>query len=152
MASKSRTFKPFFLFLTVYDIKVNDLQARFVSSLTQGNLSLTNLKGPKILFLMVGILLLMDLFTIELTTEGLVIKFFIVGILLLKGSLYWGFSVSTMLVLWQAFTFFGGNVWSYGSLLSEKNRTLSSGFRSKWCFFMFSSVLVLKFCDTYKQM
>jgi hypothetical protein len=54
----------------------------------QGNLSITNLKGPKILFFIAGILLLLRLFTIELTTEGLEIKFFIAGILLLKGSLY----------------------------------------------------------------
>jgi hypothetical protein len=33
------------------------------------------------------------LFSIESTTEGLEIIFFITGILLLKGSLYWGFSV-----------------------------------------------------------
>jgi hypothetical protein len=48
----------------------------------QGNLSITNLKGPKILFFMAGILLLLGLFTIELTTEGLEIKFFIAGIFL----------------------------------------------------------------------
>jgi hypothetical protein len=36
---------------------------------------------------------LQGLFTIKLTTEGLRIKFFIAGILLLKGSLYRGFSV-----------------------------------------------------------
>jgi hypothetical protein len=37
----------------------------------QRNLSLTNLKGPKILFFIAGALLLQGLFTIELTTEGL---------------------------------------------------------------------------------
>jgi hypothetical protein len=36
----------------------------------------------KILFFIAGILLLVGLFTIELTTEGLEIKFFIAGILL----------------------------------------------------------------------
>jgi len=45
------------------------------------------------LFFIAGILLLVGLFTIKLTTEGLENMFFITGILLLKGSLYWGFSV-----------------------------------------------------------
>jgi hypothetical protein len=54
----------------------------------QGDLGLTNLKGPKFLFFIPGILLLLGLFTIELTTEGLKNKFFITGILLLKGTLY----------------------------------------------------------------
>jgi hypothetical protein len=50
--------------------------------LQQGNLSITNLKDPKILFFIAGILLFLGLFSIELTTEGLEIKFFIAGILL----------------------------------------------------------------------
>jgi hypothetical protein len=54
----------------------------------QGNLSLTNLRAPTILFFIAGILLMLGLFTIELTTEGLEIKFFKTGISLLKGSLY----------------------------------------------------------------
>jgi hypothetical protein len=54
----------------------------------QGNLGLMNLKGPKFLFFIPGILLLLGLSTIELTTEGLKNKFFIARILLLKGSLY----------------------------------------------------------------
>jgi hypothetical protein len=37
----------------------------------QGNLGLKNPKGPKILFFIAGILLLLGIFTIELTTEGL---------------------------------------------------------------------------------
>jgi hypothetical protein len=45
----------------------------------QGNLGLTNLKGPNILFFTAGIWLLLGLFTIELTTEGLEIKFIIAG-------------------------------------------------------------------------
>jgi hypothetical protein len=59
-----------------------------IQTYIQGNLGLTNLKGPTILFFIAGILIFMGLFTIELTTEGLEIKFFIAGILLLKGSLY----------------------------------------------------------------
>jgi hypothetical protein len=38
---------------------------------------------------------LQGLFTMKLTTEGLEIKLFIEGILLLKGSLYRGYSVYT---------------------------------------------------------
>jgi hypothetical protein len=60
----------------------------------QRNLGITNLKGPKMLFFIAGVLLLQGLFTMKLTTEGLRIKFFIAGILLLKGSLYRGFSVN----------------------------------------------------------
>jgi hypothetical protein len=59
----------------------------------QRNFGITNLKGPKILFLIVEVLLLQGLFIIKLTKEGLRIKFFIAGILLLKVSLYRGFSV-----------------------------------------------------------
>ena len=47
-----------------------------------------NLKGQKILYFIAGVLLLLVLFTIELTTKGLESKFFIAGILLLMGSLY----------------------------------------------------------------
>jgi hypothetical protein len=64
---------------------LNNYLYRDLSNLYRG---LTNLKGPKILFFIAGILLLMGLFTIELITEGLEIKFFIAGSLLLKGSLY----------------------------------------------------------------
>jgi hypothetical protein len=56
--------------------------------LLQENLGSTNRKGPKILFFIAGILLLVGLFTIELTTKGLEFKFFKAGILSLKGSLY----------------------------------------------------------------
>jgi hypothetical protein len=59
----------------------------------EGNLGLTNLKGPKILFFIAGVLLLVGFFIINLTTEGLEIMFFITGILLLRGSLYQGSSV-----------------------------------------------------------
>jgi hypothetical protein len=59
----------------------------------QENLDFTNLKGPKILFFVAGVLLLLGLFTIRLTTEGLEINFFIAGILLWNGPLYQGFSV-----------------------------------------------------------
>jgi hypothetical protein len=48
----------------------------------QRNLCLTNLKGPKILFFIAGVLLLQGYLTIKITTEGLKIKFFIAGILL----------------------------------------------------------------------
>jgi predicted membrane protein len=51
------------------------------------------MKGPKILFFIAGVLLLLGLFTMKLTTEGLESKFLIAGILLLKGSLYRGFTV-----------------------------------------------------------
>jgi hypothetical protein len=47
----------------------------------QGNLSTTNLKEPKIMFFIAEILLLLGLFTIELTTEGVEVKIFIAGIL-----------------------------------------------------------------------
>jgi hypothetical protein len=47
-----------------------------------------NPKGQKILSFIAGVLLLLALFTIELTTKGLEIKFFIKGILLLMGLLY----------------------------------------------------------------
>jgi hypothetical protein len=57
-----------------------------------------NLKRTKILFFIVGVLLLQGLFTIELTTKGPKIKFFITGILLRKGSLYRGFSVTLKLI------------------------------------------------------
>jgi hypothetical protein len=49
-------------------------------NIIQGNLGLTNLKGPRIVFFIAGVLLLEGLFTINLTTEGLEIKFFIAGI------------------------------------------------------------------------
>ena len=51
----------------------------------QGNLSITNLKGLKIFLFIAGILLLLGLFLIELTTEGLEIKLFIAKILWWKG-------------------------------------------------------------------
>jgi hypothetical protein len=51
----------------------------------QGNLGLINLKGQKILCFIARLLLLLVLFTIELTTKGLEIEFFIAGILLLMG-------------------------------------------------------------------
>jgi hypothetical protein len=43
---------------------------------------------------------LVGLFTIKSTTEGLEIKFFIAGILLLEGSLYRGFSVLVEMGSW----------------------------------------------------
>jgi hypothetical protein len=52
-----------------------------------------NLKGPKILFFLAGVLFQRGLFVMKLTTEGLRIKFFIAGISLLKGSLCRGFNV-----------------------------------------------------------
>jgi hypothetical protein len=60
------------------------------------NLGLTNLKGLEILFFIAGVSIA-GFFTIKLTTAGLKIKLFIVGILLLKGSLYRGFSVGLLL-------------------------------------------------------
>jgi hypothetical protein len=59
----------------------------------QRNFGIKNLKGPKIMFFIAGVLLLHGLFTIKLTTEGLKINFFIAEILLLKGPSYRGFSV-----------------------------------------------------------
>jgi hypothetical protein len=45
------------------------------------------------LFFIAEVLLLQGLYAIKLTTEELEIKFFIAGILSLKGSIYRGFSV-----------------------------------------------------------
>jgi hypothetical protein len=59
----------------------------------QGNFDLTNLKGQNNLFFIAEILLLVRFFTIEFTTEGLEIMFFIAGIVLLNRLLYQGFSV-----------------------------------------------------------
>lgn len=59
----------------------------------QKNLGLTNLRGPKVLFFIPGVLLLKVSFTLELTTKSLEINFFLTGILLLNESLYWGFVV-----------------------------------------------------------
>jgi hypothetical protein len=61
----------------------------------QRNLGLTNLKGPKILLFIAGVLILQGLFTIKLTTEQLEIKFFIAGMLFLKGSFYRGLYVNS---------------------------------------------------------
>jgi hypothetical protein len=54
----------------------------------QGNLGLMNLKEQKIFYFIEGVLLLLVLFTMELTTKGLEIKLFVAAILLLMGSLY----------------------------------------------------------------
>jgi hypothetical protein len=54
----------------------------------EGKLGLMNLEGQKILCFIVGVLLLLVFFTMDLTTKGLEIEFFIAGILLLMGSLY----------------------------------------------------------------
>jgi hypothetical protein len=54
----------------------------------QRNLGITNLKEPKILFFIAGVLLLQGIFSMKSTTEGLEIKFSIEGILLLNGLLY----------------------------------------------------------------
>jgi hypothetical protein len=69
------------------------LTSRDSLELIQENLGLTNLKGPKNLFFISRALLLLGIFTIEITTEGLEIKFFIAEISLLKVSLYQVFSV-----------------------------------------------------------
>ena len=72
----------------------SEAQNTYILLVIQGNLSLMNLKWQKILCFIAGVLLLLVLFTTKLTTKGLEIKFFIAEILLLKGSLYWGFSVT----------------------------------------------------------
>jgi hypothetical protein len=58
------------------------MQLEILTLILQGNLCLTNLKGPKILLFIAGIFLFMGLFTIELNMEGLEFEFFIAGILL----------------------------------------------------------------------
>jgi hypothetical protein len=51
----------------------------------EGNLGLMNLEGQKILCFTAEVLLLLVLFIIDLTTNGLEIEFFIAWILLLMG-------------------------------------------------------------------
>jgi hypothetical protein len=54
----------------------------FLGFLVHQNLGL---KGPKIVFFIIGVLLLQDVFILKLTTKGLRIKFFIARIMLFRG-------------------------------------------------------------------
>jgi hypothetical protein len=54
----------------------------------EGKLGLMNLEGQKILCFILRVLLMLVVFTMDLTTKRLEIEFFIVGILLLMASLY----------------------------------------------------------------